>query len=86
MSKVIELYKDGYKVKFWMHGKGRTAEIWCDIFNSFKDPDGKVIRYHDTPCLQWVFPKITGNNIVGNSAIYLDQAILYAKNNPYTVN
>jgi len=70
--KEIILHKDGYKVVFWLEGEGRNAEVIC---NAFKGTE-------ETPCLDWAFPKIPGNNLTGNSAIYLDQAVIYAKNPP----
>jgi len=80
--RIQTLHKDGYKFDFWLEGKGRAAEVCCNAYASLKGPSGQIIRYHDTPCLEWSFPKVPGNNIVGNAAIYLDQALMYAKNPP----
>lgn len=79
--KIHTLHKDGYKFDFWMNGKGRAAEVICNAYVGVKDSDGEM-RYEEKPCLEWAFPKVPGNNILGNAAIYLDQALLYAKNPP----
>jgi hypothetical protein len=79
--KTVTLHKDGYKFDFWMEGKGREAEVVCNAYVGVRDSDG-ILRYDGKPCLEWSFPKLPGNNILGNAAIYLDQALLYAKNPP----
>lgn len=80
-KKVHTLHKEGYKFDFWMEGKGKQAEVCCEAYVGVKDSDG-VLRYEGKPVLEWGFPKIPGNNILGNAAIYLDQALMYAKYPP----
>lgn len=80
--KIITLHKDGYKFDFWVEGKGRAAAVCCNAYVGVRDSDGKM-RYEGEPVLKWNFPKVPGNNIVGNASIFLDQALDYAKNPPY---
>jgi hypothetical protein len=80
-KKKIQLYRGGFKVDFWMEGKGREAEVHCAVYSGQRGSDGKM-HYLEPPILEWAFPKIPGNNIIGNAAIYLDQAIMYAKDPP----
>lgn len=77
----VFLHKGGYKFEFWLKGRGREAEVCCNAYVGVRDSDDKL-RYEDKPCLEWAFPKVPGNNILGNAAIYLDQALMYAKNPP----
>lgn len=88
MAKVNEqnphiLHKDGYRFHFWLEGKGRGQSVCCKAFKAKADKsaEGKTV-YEDVACLDWVFGKIPGNNILGNAAIWIDQALLYAKNPP----
>lgn len=80
-KKIQTLHKDGYKFDFWLEGKGRAAEVCCNAYVGVRDSDNKL-RYEGEPVLEWSFPKVPGNNILGNAAIYLDQALMYAKNPP----
>jgi len=80
MAKIHTLHKDGFKFEFSIEGKGAAAEIRCKAFRGEIGSDSKT-RYLKE-CLDWSFPKVPGNNILGNAAIYLDQAVMYAKNPP----
>jgi len=70
------LHRDGWKTEWWME----DGEVCVSVYRKEFSPSGPF--YSDKPCLEWSFPKVPGNNILGNAAIYLDQAILYAKNPP----
>lgn len=69
MHVVVTLERDGYVTK-WKSGPKVTHEIYVDIFR-----DG-------APILEWAFPMIVGNSVMGNATFYLEQAIMYAKNPP----
>lgn len=75
------LHREGYRFHFWMEGKGRDAAVRCNAYVGVRGSDGKL-HYEEKPCLEWTFGKIPGNNILGNAAIYIDQALMYAKNPP----
>ena len=74
------LHKDGYKFEFWLEGKGRAAEVLCNAYKVTRPQPAVLVK--EELVLEWAFPKVPGNNILGNAAIYLDQALLYAKNPP----
>ena len=78
--KTVTLHKDGFKFDFWIEGKGRNAEVVCNAYKATENKDEKGhIVFEEKPCLEWAFPKVPGNNLYGNSAIFLEQAAIYAK-------
>lgn len=77
--KIQTLHKAPYKFEFYIDGD----EVICKAYRRNATPQPAVPTQYDAePCLDWAFPKIPGNNLIGNSAIYLEQAWLYAENPP----
>lgn len=68
-KQTLTLEKDGYKT-VWEKGPKGSQELYCDVF------------LNEVKVLEWSFPWISGNALNGNAAIFLDQAIIYAKNPP----
>lgn len=78
-TKIQTLHKAPYKFQFWLEGD----ELHCNAYRRVAIPQPAVpVQYSAEPCLEWTFGKIPGNNLIGNAAIYLDQAWLYAENPP----
>ena len=77
--RIHTLHKAPYKFEFSIDGDS----VICKAYRRNAIPQPSVpIQYDVEPCLDWEFPKIPGNNLIGNAAIYLDQAWLYAENPP----
>lgn len=77
--KIQTLHKAPYKFEFYIEGD----DVVCKAYRRSATPQPAVpVQYDAEPCLDWVFPKVPGNNILGNAAIYLEQAWLYAENPP----
>lgn len=82
------VHKDGYKTEWWME----DGMVCVNVYERDKginkatieaaEADPTKIVWKTKPRLEWIFGKVPGNNILGNAAIYLDQAIMYAKNPP----
>lgn len=80
-----------YRTEWWIEGKGRDACVNVDVYKRDRSINRRTIEaaktnpteivWQKTPILKWVYGKIPGNNILGNAAIWLDQAILQAKQN-----
>lgn len=66
-----EVNYQGYKTLWEMGPKG-SNEVHVDVYKKTATEGDKLV-------LEWAFPKIRGNNILGNAAIYLDQVLMYAK-------
>lgn len=77
--RIQTLHKAPYKFQFWLEGD----ELHCNAYRRIAVRQPAVpAQYSAEPCLEWTFGKIPGNNLIGNAAIYLDQAWLYAENPP----
>lgn len=77
--KIQTLHKAPYKFQFWLEGD----ELHCNVYRrSAVQQPAVPTQYSAEPCLEWTFDKIPGNNLIGNAAVYLDQAWLYAENPP----
>lgn len=63
----ITLHKSSYRFVFSI-----SADKQCVICQGYW-------KNEQAPILDWEFPKVPANNLSGNSAIYLDQAVMYAK-------
>lgn len=77
--KIQTLHKDPYRFEFYIEGD----EVICKAYRrvAVRQPSVTAI-YSTEPCLEWSFPKVPGNNIIGNASIYLEQAWMYAENPP----
>lgn len=69
-QKTHTLHQDGYRTLWWNGPKG-SREINVNVY----DTDNKLV-------LEWTFPQVAGTSLIGNTAVFLDQAIIYAKNPP----
>lgn len=77
-QRTITLHKDGFRT-VWRNGPKGSQEIHVDVFKAAPD---EVLPPDAKPVLEWAFPKIGGNALNRNAAIFFEQAIIYAKNPP----
>lgn len=63
-KKTIKLTKDGYLCVFSFDD---DRNIQVEVFNG------------DKLVMEWVYPKIAGNSLIGNASVWLGQAIIQAK-------
>jgi hypothetical protein len=69
------LHKDDYRTEWWME----DGSVCVNVYKQNGKDENGVTTYDEKPCLEWAYGKIPGNNLIGNAAIWLDQAILQAK-------
>lgn len=86
--KTMTVHRDGYRLVFWLEGKGRDALCCVDAYKQvgFAPHPATEPVYETEPCLTWQFGKVPGNNLIGNVAIWTEQALMYAKNPPKKSN
>lgn len=65
--KTVEITKNGFRT-VWRNGSERLT-IEVDVY-----VDGA-----EKPVIEWVYPKVFGNSIANNAAIWFDQAALQAR-------
>lgn len=70
----VTLNRDGFRT-VWFNGGGygRYKEVNVEVF----DKDNELV-------LEWAFPSI-GGNLIGNSAVFVEQVIMYAKDPKHAI-
>lgn len=63
-KKTIELTKDGYRCVFSFD---EDRDIQVEVFNG------------DKLVMDWGYPKVAGNSLIGNAMVWLGQAVIQAK-------
>lgn len=69
--KKVTTERDGYRFLWW------NGEPGMICVNAYKGDETQ-------PCLEWEFGKIAGGSLIGNAAVWEEQALIYAKNPPGT--
>lgn len=57
---------DGFRTS-WRFGPRSSGEVHVDVFK-----DGELV-------LEWSFPRISGEGLIGNSTVFNEQVLLYAE-------